>query len=64
MQITARLSMPYDVIIGESIIGTEMGGWPGSTVVALQRLPLAGEPDAAVIVVDVPDDVTISYQSG
>ena len=55
--------MPYDVIIGESIIGTEMGGWPGSTVVALQRLPLAGEPDAAVIVVDVPDDVTISYQS-
>ncbi len=61
MRISARLAMPYDVIVGESIIGTEVGGMPGSKVIELQRYPVAGEPDAAVIVIDVPDDVECAY---
>jgi len=60
-QITARLSIPYDAIIAESIVGTEVGGLPGSTVVALQRLPIEGEPDGTAIVIDVPDDLRATY---
>lgn len=61
MRMSARLPLPYDVIVRESIVGTEVGGMPGSKVIELQRLPVAGEADAAVIVIDVPDDLVCEY---
>ena len=57
-QITVRLSMPYDAIIASSIVGTEVGGLPGSRVDTLKRCPETG---LAIIDVDVPDDMLATY---
>jgi len=59
--VSIRLAFPYDVIDASSLIGTEVGGLPGSSVVALHRLPVKGESDAAVMIVDVPGKVTVTY---
>ena len=64
MRLTLRLSMPYDVIIADSLIGTEIGGMAGSEVIELRRVPLAGKPDAADMVVDSPEDLVCTYMGG
>jgi len=61
MRMSVRLAFPYDLIISGSLIGTEVGGLPGSKVMELQRLPVPGEPDAAVMVVEVPHGLTLTY---
>ena len=63
MRITGRLGIPYDAIIDpDLVIGTEVGGLPRSRVIELKRLPVAGEQDAATIVIDVPEDVASEFR--
>ena len=64
MRLTIRLSMPYDLIVTGSLIGTEVRGLPGSQVLEIQRVPVEGKPDAADMVVETAEDLGLTDDGG